>query len=92
MFSFTNFLAVTFLLFVIISKLFLFQLPLEELESQYEVEKKKLQEMASGLNLEASIETNESVEKTVTPHELWKAMLPEVVTNVLEIITEGMSL
>lgn len=64
-------------------------MPLEDLEAQYEIELKKLEEMAPGISLETSGETEGSVEKTVTPYELWKAMLPEVVSNVIEIITEG---
>nr|XP_045604996.1 condensin complex subunit 1-like [Procambarus clarkii] len=64
------------------------KLPLEELQSQYEIELKKLQEMSPGIILESSDKKNTPVEKMVTTNELWNAMLPEVVDSIREIINE----
>nr|XP_053639720.1 condensin complex subunit 1-like [Cherax quadricarinatus] len=64
------------------------KLPLEELQSQYEVELKKLKEMAPDIKLDSSGEVNAPLEKTVTANEVWKAMLPEVVANIFEIVNE----
>lgn len=67
------------------------QLPLEELEGQYEEELKKLKEMdpKAALDLSTEEEDKPQVEKTVTGRELWAAMLPEVVAIVLEVVDEG---
>ncbi|ROT63466.1 hypothetical protein C7M84_018678 [Penaeus vannamei] len=67
------------------------KLPLEELEGQYEEELKKLKEMdpKAALDLSAEEEDKLQVEKTVTGRELWAAMLPEVVSIVLEVVDEG---
>lgn len=46
--------------------------------------------MDPNFTADSSCKTNSPVEKTVTSRELWKAMLPEVVANVTEIVNEGL--
>ena len=63
------------------------QLPLEDLQSQYEIEYKKLKEMAPDATEEPSEQRPK--EKGPSPGDLWEKKLPEIVESIREIITEG---
>ncbi|KAK7066921.1 Ncapd2p [Halocaridina rubra] len=64
------------------------KLPLEELESQYELEYRKLQEMATE-GSKVKTENEKADGAVVSPTEEWESKLPSTVNLIGEIVTEG---
>ena len=69
--------------------LYIFQLPLEELESQYALEVKKLQELSPGIDVDSVGTEEASAEENVSPRATWIAMTPHVIKVVLEVLEES---
>ncbi|KAK4295273.1 hypothetical protein Pmani_032152 [Petrolisthes manimaculis] len=65
------------------------KLPLEELESQFETELKKLQEMAPGIEFNEDGDLEMPKDKDNDPSEMWKSVLVKVVDAVLKEASDG---
>ncbi|XP_068224486.1 condensin complex subunit 1 [Palaemon carinicauda] len=63
------------------------KLPLEDLQSQFEIELKKLKEMDP--NASEDPEAEKPREKVLSPADKWEAKLPEIVDFIEEVVKEG---
>ncbi|XP_064081670.1 condensin complex subunit 1-like [Macrobrachium nipponense] len=63
------------------------KLPLEDLQSQFEIEYKKLKEMDPDASDDPGAE--KPTKKVLSPSDKWEAKLPEIAEFILEVVKEG---